>query len=483
VLPLVEWTPDLPSFGGGEPTALNVIPWRGSYKSFPSMSIYSNALNARCQGAYFTRDSAANVYNFAGTATKLYSLATATYNDVSRLAGGAYATAVDDWWEFATWGQTVIATNYQDVPQVITLGGGNFAALGGSPPKARHIAVVKDFVVLGNINDGSAAPNRVRWSAINNSTDWTEAVATQADEQDLQGDGGWVQKVIGGEFGLVFMERQVWRMIYVGSPLVFQFDLVEKGRGAYCPQGTIGYGSMVFFIADDGFYVIVGGGSAQPIGDGKVDKYFLNNLLANSNYLVNAVLDPVSKIVMWAFPDGGAGAYCNNVLIYNWAVGKWALAQFNTETFVRFASPGYTLEGLDAISSSIDALTPSLDSRTWTGGAQSLAAFDTSHKLNTLSGTAMSATVTTGEKQLTPGRRSRVTKTRPLVDGLSASVALRTRNILSESTSTGTAVAQNAFGECPANSDARYHSAVMTTSGAFNFIQGAEVDFNPSAER
>ena len=171
------------------------------------------------------------------------------------------------------------------------------------------------------------------------------------------------------------------------------------------------------------------------------------------------------------------------MLIYNWAIGKWALAQFNIETFVRFASPGYTLEGLDAISSSIDALTPSLDSRTWTGGAQSLAAFDTSHKLNNLAGPALAATVTTSEKQLSPGRRSRVIKTRPLVDGLSASVALRTRNILSQSASIGTAVAQDAFGECPVNSDARYHSAVVTTSGAFNFIQGAEVEFNASAER
>ncbi len=240
---------------------------------------------------------------------------------------------------------------------------------------------------------------------------------------------------------------------------------------------------MVFFIADDGFYVMVGGAPAQPIGDGKVDKYFLNTLLTTSNYLVNAAIDPVNKVVMWAYPDQGASGFCNNVIVYNWAVGKWALCQFNTEVFSRFASPGYTLEQLDTISSSIDTLTPSLDSRTWTGGAQSLAAFDTSHRLNTLSGTAMAATVTTGEKQLSPGRRSRVAKSRPLVDGLTASVALRTRNILSETASTGTAVAQDSFGNCPANSDARYHSAQITTSGAFNFIQGVEVEFNASAER
>ncbi|HZC81908.1 MAG TPA: hypothetical protein VE222_09375, partial [Nitrospiraceae bacterium] len=194
ILPIREWTPDLPNLGGGEVTALNVIPWQGSYKSFPSMAIYSNALTARCQGAYFMRDSAANVYNFAGDATKLYKLGTATYADAS---GATYATAIDDWWEFTTWGQTVIATNYADVPQVITLGGGTFSALGGSPPKARHIAVIKDFVVLGNVTDGTAAPNRVKWSALNDSTDWTISTSTQSDEQDIQGDGGWVQKIIG----------------------------------------------------------------------------------------------------------------------------------------------------------------------------------------------------------------------------------------------------------------------------------------------
>jgi hypothetical protein len=72
---------------------------------------------------------------------------------------------------------------------------------------------------------------------------------------------------------------------------------------------------------------------------------------------------------------------------------------------------------------------------------------------------------------------------RPLVDGVASSVAMRTRNILSETASTGTAVTQDAFGNCPIRSDARYHAATVTTSGAFNFIQGVEVEFNASAGR
>jgi hypothetical protein len=45
-----------------------------------------------------------------------------------------------------------------------------------------------------------------------------------------------VQKVVGGEYGLVFQERAVWKMTYIGSPVIFQFDLIERSRGAFAPS-------------------------------------------------------------------------------------------------------------------------------------------------------------------------------------------------------------------------------------------------------
>jgi hypothetical protein len=488
VLEVGEWAPDMPDLGNTGITAKNVIPWPGAYKSFPSMSIQSTALNARVQGGYFARDASANVYNFAGTTSKLYQQVASSVNyvDATRLAGGAYATSAEDWWEMVQWGETVIATNFIDSPQVITLGGANFAALAGTPPKARHIAVVRDFVVTGNVNyGGTSYPNRMYWSGINNSADWTIAASTQCDIQDLQGDGGWIQKIIGGEYGLVFQERAVWKMTYVGSPVIFQFDQIERNRGAYAPQGVIGWGNMVFFLADDGFYMIVGGSPAQPIGAGKVDKFFLNDLQTAYAYAINAAIDPTNKLVMWAYPGSGAtSATCNSIIIYNWAVKRWSIVQgLSMECFTRYAATGYTLEGLDAVDSNLDTLTPSLDSRVWTGGAQSLAAFDSAHKLNTISGTAMDATVDTGEVQLAPGRRASVMWARPITDGSAASVTLRTRNRTADSGTYGTASTQDATGICPMRSNARYHSARTTTTGAFSFIQGVEVQFSPEGER
>jgi hypothetical protein len=400
--------------------------------------------------------------------SKLYQQApgSSSYVDSTRTVGGAYATAIADWWEFVQWGNTMLATNGIDAPQVVTLGGSNFAALAGTPPKARHMAVVRDFVVLGNTDDGTARPNRVHWSAINNSGDWTISANTQCDVQDLQGDGGWVQKVVGGEYGLVFQERAVWKMTYIGSPVIFQFDLIERSRGAFAPQSVIGWGNMVFFLADDGFYMIVGGSPAIPIGAGKVDTTFLADLRTAYAYRVNAAIDPTNKLVMWAYPGSGStDGTCNKIMVYNWAVKRWArVVGMTIEALLRWAATGYSLDGLDSVSTSLDALSDSLDSRAWVGGAQNLAAFSTDHKSYTFTGTAMDAIVDTGEVQLTPGMRSSVLWARPLIDGNAATVALRTRNRQADTAAYGSASSQDTTGICALRSNARYHSARVATT-------------------
>jgi hypothetical protein len=478
LVPAGEWLPDQVELGNpGATVAKNVIPWVGnSYKSFPQFTVLSSAIHARAQGGCFARDKPGNVYNFVGTDTKLLQLVGTSYSDVTRTTG-AYSTATDEWWEFAQWGDTLLATNFADDVQTISLGTANFAALAGTPPKARHIAVVRDFVVLGNVDDGTQYPKRVQWSGINNNTQWTPSLNTLSDYQDLEGEGGWVQKVVGGEFGLVFTERSIYRMTFSGYPTIFQFDEIEKARGAYAPQSVIKFGPVTFYLAEDGFYATAGSGESIPIGDGRVDKFFLNDLNSFYSYRINARVDPLNKLVMWAYPGSGSTlGLPNKIIIYNIVRKKWSIVEVETEMLPGFASEGYTLDELDAITTDLDALSPSLDSRVWTGGAQTLAAFDSSHRLGTFSGTAMDATVETMETQHFPGHRAHVTGARPLVDGNSASVAVGSRDLLSASESFGTAKSQNSSGVCQVRSNARYQRYRIATTGAFNFIQGVEVD-------
>ncbi len=89
--------------------------------------------------------------------------------------------------------------------------------LASDAPQARYVTVVRDFVVSGYINSSTVYPNRVQWSALGDESSWANSATTQADFQDIP-DGGSVVGLTGGEYGLVFMDRSIHRMSYIGSP-------------------------------------------------------------------------------------------------------------------------------------------------------------------------------------------------------------------------------------------------------------------------
>ncbi len=475
MIPVGEWRPDLPALDNpGSTEAKNVIPAANSYRPFPSLVQYSNALPARAQGAFGCKDGAGIGANFAGTATRLYKLNGISWTDATRLVGGNYATGLDDGWAFAQFGDLVIAVNYVDAPQKFQLGvGTNFSALGGTPPNARFVATVRDFVVLGRI---AGFPNRVKWSGINNPETWSVSPTTQSDQQDLP-DGGWVQGIVGGETGLVFQERAIQRMTYVGSPLVFQFDKISRELGASIEGSVAGHHDIAFFAHASGFYAVTGAQQLRAIGDQKVDRHFWNDLDQNYLYRVSAVIDPVNKLYVISYPgEGNSGGTPNKLLVYNWTLDRWSRCEVNVEAiYAGISQAGYTLDGLDAVSSSLDGLAFSLDSPVWTGvGRLFLAGFDTSHRLGYFSGVNMAATVETAEAQITPGRRTFLRSLRPIVDGGAVTVQLGTRDRTTDAASWGVICAVNDHGVCPTRSNARYHRARLNVAagGSWTHIQG-----------
>jgi len=486
IIPFGDYTPDLPKLGNpGATTAKNIIPGKVGYIQLNGLSAYSSALTAYCRGAFSAVSSAGAVSSYSGDASKLYRLVGTTQTDSSKVGG--YSCATDSYWEFAKWGDTCIATNFDDAIQVVTLGGTTFADLAASAPKARHIAVVRDFVMVGNTYDASDGnvPNRVRWSALNDSTDWTVSPTTQSDYQDLQGNGGWVQAIIGGERAVIFQERSIWLATYVGSPVVFNFDQIEDARGALCPRGVIQVGGIIYYIADDGFYAISGGQSV-PIGFGKVDRTFLADL--NDEYLhrVTAAALPSEKVVMWSYPGSGSvDGTPNKIIMYNWASQRWSTAELSHDLLFRSMSVGTTLEELDAISADLDALAFPLDSKVWMGGKLQLSAFDTDHKQAYFTGTALDATIETGEFQPEgmEGQRTEITRVIPIVDGGTHSVQMGTRETQAGTISWGSDTPENSSGECPVRSNSRFHRVRVNITGGFTDATGVAVIASPVGER
>ena len=491
IIPFGDWLPDLGNFNNpGALQAKNVIPTaNGNYRSFPAPIVLSDALTARCQGAFSTlRASNNDAYVYSGDATKLYQLVgNTTHTDASK--SGGYNITSDDFWEFVRFGDTIIATNISDPLQSITIGGANFADLATSTlkPQARRIGATENFVILGDMSEGGTKyPYRVRWSALNDAADYDASANTQSDFQDFA-DGEQIMKIIGiGRDAYVFQRRGIHAMRYEGTPTVFRFDQVEKDRGLIAGQGIVSFGGYIFYIADDGFYQF-DGMQSHPIGREKIDQFFFDDLAAGRLELISAAIDPVHSLVAWAYPTASGGQNIpDRILVYSWAVQKWALIHTDTQFIFRDVSKGFTLDDLDSVSSTLEGLPFSLDSRVWSGGSIMIfSGFNADNKIISFDGDPLPATLDTKEMNLMGRQRAAFFDgVWPIVDSPgTVTVAVGDRDTLQEAEEFGAATGLNAIGEADIRSCARYHRFRVTATGGLTMAHGVEVDPRPGGRQ
>lgn len=474
-----EWLPDLPVLKNpGATTATNVIPGPLGYKPFRGLLSASDALDAYPRGAFAGSDKDKNVEIYAGDGTKLYKLSAGTWSNVSK--GGNYTLATNETWEFVQFGQRILASSISAPLQGITFGGLNFAdeLTSTEKPQARHIGVVRDFVVLGNTFDATDGnvPEQVWWLARNSTVDADPAQATLADKQILP-NGGAVQKVVGGEYGVIFKERSIYRMSFEGVPLIFRFDEVERQRGALMPGGVVALGRLIFYWGTDGFFAFDGQKSV-PIGENKVDLTIADDLDRDFLHRVTSGICTRTGCIWWLYPGvGNIDGRPNRIAVFNWKTRKWSLVEVQAEQLFGALSQGFTLEQLDSISSSLDALPASLDGPEWIGGEYAIAAFDESHMLAFFGGDFLTAVLETAEGQPFAPYRSFVNEVRPLVDGVGSSctVQMGSRDLQSEAVTWGPVVAANDIGTHDLESDARFHRVRVNIANGFDDAQGAQI--------
>jgi|ETNvirnome_2_130_1030620.scaffolds.fasta_scaffold00094_4 hypothetical protein len=488
MIPFGAYRPDLPAYNNpGALTAKNVLPARGSYRPMPDLAVYSGALSARAQGAMFELDNAGNVNGFAGDASKLYRLlaASTAWSDES-IAGG-YTTGADERWNFAQDGLRTLATNFTDAIQSYVIGTSTeFAVLSANAPKCRYMKMAKRFLVTANTSDGTDGnvPDRVWWSAIDDVTDWptpggASAVAAQSGRLNLRGGGGWIMGMAAGLAGAdlaIWQERALWRAIYLGGDLVWQFDHVEGARGTPAPGSIVQLGGVIWYLGEDGFYQF-DGMTSTPIGASKIDKTFYDELDQLYFGRITSAVDPVNKLVFWSYPNSGATAGApNRFVVYNWETGEWANGDLVVQMLATTLSFGYTVETLDNINASIDALPFSLDSRAYTDGRLLLSAFDSNNKLDYFTGANLAATIDTGEFGDPGGRRVFVTGLRPIVDGGTVTAGLRYRDTPQASLTANTATAAGSDGVCPQRVSTRYARGRVNIAagGTWSHAQGIE---------
>jgi hypothetical protein len=451
-----DWRPDTADYEGASVhNILNVLPRGDGYGPFPSFSAYTSTLPATCRGAFYALKSDGTVVTFAGTSTKLYRLNNTdfTWGDVSLGSSTYSALTSTAQWQFAQFGNLVFATQANAVLQVFDLSSSSaFANCAGSPPQAAYISVVGRFLVLSGLLSN---PYRIQWSGLNATTTWSSGV-NSSDFQDFP-DGGIVRGVAGGESGIIFQDQAIRRMSYVpGSPIIFQIDRITQDKGLYAPLSIIRAGEVIYFYAGQGFHKIVPGGVPEQIGREKVDRTFLADLDKGNLQLFMGAADPRSSRIFWSYrsANGGNPANYDKVLGYDPALDRFFPLSIQGEYLLGISQTGLTLENLDSISSSLDALTLSLDSYA-TAVQPQIAQFNSTHVLGFFSGTNLEATIESSEQGDDETRMS-VKGFRPVTDAITVYGSLLYRDTQQATPTYTNETGLSRIGRCDMMRDTRY---------------------------
>lgn len=483
-MPLIqygEYRPDVSDYEGATTqNILNVLPQGDGYGPFPDFTRYSAALPGMCRGAFYALKGDGTVATFAGTEDKLYILNNTTFQWENASKDGANYGTLNPTaqWRFAQFNDLVFATQANNVLQVFNLkSSSEFDDALGEPPRAAYIEVVGRFLVLSGLLD---SPYRIQWSGLNdvNSTDsWTSGI-NSSDFQDLP-DGGIVRGVAGGEYGIVFQDQAIRRMIYApGSPVIFQIERVTQDQGLYAPYSVIRSGDAIFFYSAKGFFKIEPGGLPQQIGRERVDRTFFADLDKNNPQLFMGAADPRGTRVFWAYKsvNGPEGGY-DTILGYDRALDRFFPLNMRGQFLFSLSQTGLTLEGLDQLSSSIDAMTASLDSYA-TSVTPEISQFNVAGMLGFFRGANLEATLETSE-QGTDGRRIFIKGFRPVTDAAEVyGMASFRDNQQAAVTITPEAQINPRTGRCDFRKETRYSrfKTRIPAGAAWSFNVGVEPD-------
>jgi hypothetical protein len=397
--PITGYAPDSdPTAPGVLTDCTNLVPYESGFQGAPSaVAVNAAALAAECRGAVVATKLDGTRRVFAGTQNRLYELSGASWTD--RSAGAVdYTGSAEARWSFCQFGDTTIASNLTDAMQ--SSSSGAFAAITGAPKAKIVISASNNFVLAFNTNDDlGQRPDAWRCCAQNDQTDWTPNVTTSANRGRLIDVEGPIQAALMlGDNPVVYKQRGIFLGQYVGAPEVWRFTLVPGGEaGAVGQDAVCDIGGVHFIVGNDNFWLYDG---TRPIslGVGIVRKWFLSNSSPTYRYRTKVAYDRQTSLVSISFPSLNSTGACDLKLVFHVGTKAWGRADATVQAHMQFIAPGLTINSLDSVSSTINAL-PNIpfDAQYWVAGGQQAAFFNASNQLVALNGTSVSSSFTTGD--------------------------------------------------------------------------------------
>jgi hypothetical protein len=395
--PLLGFSPDVDVTTPGVITdCVNFIPYANGMEGGPSTTTPSDvpALAAECLGAAVVTNLSGTRRVIAGTATKLYELSAGAWSDESRAA--AYNAGADARWSIIQFGNSTLAANIGDAIQRSTGAGVNFADI-ATAPKAEIIFSVGAQVMALNVDDGASKPDGWHVCSVNDETDWTTSLTTQAASGRLVSSPGEITAGARlGHYAVAYKAKSIYIGQYVGTPSIWDWQQVPGGDiGCVGKEALCDMGTSHFFVSDDNFYIF-DGTRPVPIGD-EVRQWFYDNSNPSYRYRTKCVFDRQNDRV-WVFYPSTSATTCDSALVFNVRNRKWGRSNRAVEAVINYVASGLTFDTWNSAGATYDSLPAvAYDSQFWLSGGQALSAFNSSHQLQLLTGDSTSSSFTTGD--------------------------------------------------------------------------------------
>ena len=184
-------------------------------------------------------------------------------------------------------------------------------------------------------------PMHIRWSDTQNAIDWTPRATNSAGGVDLSSGSEIVGALSGRQEILIWTDKAMYSMRYIGGELVFSFTEIQDGITMISPRAASNAGSSTYFMGERGFYKYTG--AVEPIPC-PVQNYIFDDLDISEQQKIFSVANPRYNEVWWFYPSNEMNTlYAGNLsansdlvqaadmtdptrcVIYNYVENTWTL--------------------------------------------------------------------------------------------------------------------------------------------------------------
>lgn len=225
-------------------------------------------------------------------------------------------------WTLDTFGEHLVGVMDED--QIIyewTLDPMVVAAEVTNSPLCSAIVTTQENILMAlGAYDGTVVnPRYIKWSSIQDNTDWTPTATNQARDATLQTQGKIMtaKRVPGGL--LVLTDEGAFSGTYVGPPFVYTFQRIGAGCGAVSRQCVAATQSTAYWWGPNGFYQ--SNGFVTPL-ECDVQDYVFSDFNPEQISKVSAVLNSDYSEVWWFYPSANS-LENNRYVVYNFLDNIW----------------------------------------------------------------------------------------------------------------------------------------------------------------